>query len=63
MFRRIWNGLRETEWYAVIAIVLLGGALLLAVLIATSAVTAMLWVLAIVLGMAAIVSAIFSHRT
>lgn len=61
--RRFWNIVRETEWYAVIAMVLLIGALLLAVLIALSAVTPALWVLAVVLGMAAIVSAVFSHRT
>ncbi len=62
MLRNIWNALRETEWYAVIAMVLRVGALLLAVLIAVKVVEPALWVLAIVLGMSAIVSAIFSHR-
>ena len=63
MVRRFWNALRETEWYAVIAIVLLAAAFLLAVLIATSVVTPFLWVLAVTMGFAAVVSAIFSHRT
>lgn len=59
---RFWNIMREVEWYAVIAIVLLVGALLLAVLIAVQAVTPFLWVLAVVLGFSAVVAAIFSHR-
>lgn len=63
MLRRIWNVFREVEWYAVIAIFLLLSALVLAVLIAVGAVTPWLWVLAIVLTQAAVVSAIFSHRT
>lgn len=59
---RFWNALREIEWYAVIAMVLLISALLLAVLIAIEAVTPLLWVLAVILGFSAVVSAIFSHR-
>lgn len=60
---RFWNIIREVEWYAIIAMVLLATALILAVLIAMSAVTPTLWVLAVVLGFAAVVAAIFSHRT
>lgn len=60
---RFWNALREVEWYAVIAILLLAAATLLAVLIATSVVTPMLWVLAVTFGFSAVVSAVFSHRT
>lgn len=63
MLRRFWNAIRETEWYAVIAMLLLTGALVLAVLIAMSIVGYNMWVLAIVMASAAIVSAIFSHRT
>lgn len=61
--RNLWNALRETEWYAVIAMVLLVGALLLAVLIALSIIPIILWVLAVILTQTAIVAAIFSHRT
>ena len=60
---RFWNVIREVEWYAVIAIVLLVVALVLSVLIAASLVTSTLWVLAVVLGFSAVVSAVFSHRT
>lgn len=63
MLRKFWNIIRETEWYAVIAMVLLIGALILAVLIALSVVPVLLWVLAVLMTQAAIVSAIFSHRT
>lgn len=59
---RLWSTLREVEWYAVIAILLLVCALVLAVLIAASVVTPLLWVLAVVLGFSANVSAVFSHR-
>ena len=59
---RFWNVVREIEWYAVIAMVLLVAALILAILIAIQAVPLYLWVLAIVLGFSAVVSAIFSHR-
>lgn len=61
--RRFWNSMREVEWYAVIAIVLLAAAFLLAVLIAASVLTPLLWVLAVTMGFAAVVSAVFSHRT
>lgn len=60
---RFWNRVREVEWYAVIAIVLLVAALLLSVLIAVQAVTPALWVLAVTMGFSAVVSAVFSHRT
>jgi len=53
---RFWNWVRETEWYAVIAILLLAGAVALAV-------WTNLWTLAIVLAIAAVVAAVFSHRT
>lgn len=59
---RFWNVVREVEWYAVIAMVLLIAALILAVLISVQVVPLYLWVLAIVLGFSAVVSAIFSHR-
>lgn len=59
---RFWNVVREVEWYAVIAMVLLVAALILAVLIAIQAAPVYLWVLAVVLGFSAVVSAIFSHR-
>lgn len=55
--RKVWNVLRETEWFAVIALLLLVVAVILAVWVSH------LWVLAIVLSVAAVVSAIFSHRT
>lgn len=55
--RRFWNTIREVEWFAVIALMLLVVAVVLAVWVET------LWVLAIVLSVAAVVSAIFSHRT
>ena len=61
--RKIWNNLREVEWYAVIAMLLLTTALILAVLIAMSVLPLTIWVLAIVLTQTAIVAAIFSHRT
>lgn len=60
---RIWNAIREVEWYAVLSIVLLVIALGLAVLIAMSFIESLLWVLVIVLTQAAVVSAVFSHRT
>jgi Kef-type K+ transport system membrane component KefB len=60
---RFWKVIREIEWYAVIAIVLLVAALVLAVLIALSVIEPLLWVLAIILTQTAIVSAVFSHRT
>ena len=59
---RFWNVVREIEWYAVIAMVLLVAALILAVLIAVQAVSSTLWVLAVTLGFSAVVSAVFSHR-
>ena len=55
--RRFWNVVRETEWYAIIAILLLVAAVVLAVW------TPALWALAIVLAISAVVSAVFSHRT
>ena len=55
--RRFWNALREVEWYAIIALVLLVVAVILSVWVPT------LWVLAIVLSVSAVVAAIFSHRT
>ncbi len=60
---RFWNVIREIEWYAVFAMILIIGALVLAVLIALTVVPVTLWVLAIVLGLASIVAAVFSHRT
>lgn len=60
---RFWNIVREVEWYAIIAMVLLAAALILAVLIAMSVVTPLLWVLAVVMGFAAVVSSVFSHRS
>lgn len=59
---RMKSILRETEWYAVIAIVLLVAALVIATLIAAAILTPLMWSLAVVLSCAAIVSAIFSHR-
>ena len=61
--RRFWNVAREVEWFAVLAIVFLAGAILLSMLIAVSAVSPLLWVLTVTFGFAAVVSAIFSHRT
>jgi len=61
--RKIWNTLREVEWFAVLAMLLLATATLLAVLIATLVITPLLWVLAVVFGFAAVVCAIFSYRT
>lgn len=61
--RRAFNIIREVEWYAIIALVLLAVAVVLAVLIAVHAINPLLWVLAIVLSFAAVVSAIFSYRT
>ena len=55
--RRLLNTLREFEWYAVIALLLLVVAVALAVWVPS------LWVLAIVLAISAVVSAVFSHRT
>ncbi len=55
--RRFWNGLREVEWYAVIAILLLATAIVITLVLEA------LWALAIVLAVAAVVSAVFSHRT
>jgi len=60
---RFWNIIREVEWYAVIAILLLVVAVILAVLIAIGAVVPLLWVLAVTFGFAAVVAAVFSHRT
>lgn len=53
---RVRNAMREVEWFAVIAVILLIGAIALAVF--TSLAT-----LALVLGLCAVVSAIFSYRT
>lgn len=61
--QRIWNTIREIEWFAVLAIVFLAAAVLLAMLIAVSAVSGTLWVLTVTFGFAAVVCAIFSHRT
>ena len=52
-----WNTVREVEWFAVIAVLLLIVAVALAVWVPT------LWVLAIVLSISSVVSAVFSHRT
>lgn len=60
---RFWNVVREVEWYAVLAIVLLVAALVVAVLIAMQMVASTLWVLAVVMGFSAVVAAVFSHRT
>lgn len=60
---RFWNVVREVEWYAVLAIVLLVAALVVAVLIAMQMVASSLWVLAVVMGFSAVVAAVFSHRT
>lgn len=60
---RFWNSLREIEWFAVLAIAFLAGAVLLAMLIAVSAIAPTLWVLTVTFGFAAVVCAIFSHRT
>ncbi len=60
---RFWAFIREVEWYAVLSIALLVFALVLAVLIALGAIASLLWVLVIVLTQAAVVSAVFSHRT
>lgn len=54
--RKLWNVLREIEWFAVIAILFI--VLALALVIFTT-----LWELPVILGMAAIVAAVFSHRT
>lgn len=62
MRNRFWNIIRETEWFAVIAIVLLATAFLIAVLIAVEVVTPLLWVLVVTMGFAAVVSSVFSHR-
>jgi hypothetical protein len=61
--RNFWNNLREVEWYAVMAIAFLAAAVVLATLIAVSAVSGTLWVLTVTFGFAAVVCAIFSHRT
>lgn len=63
MLQRFWNVVREVEWYAVFSILLLVFAVLLALLIATSVIEPMLWVLVVTLGFAAVVSAVLSHRT
>lgn len=55
--RSFWANLREVEWYAVIAILLLVVAVALTLVFNTP------WALAIVLAIAAVVAAIFSHRT
>lgn len=52
----LWKFIREVEWFAVFALVLIATAL--ALVIFTS-----LWEVPVVLGLAAIVSAVFSHRT
>jgi len=61
--RNFWNAVREIEWYAVLSIILLVGALVLAVFIAVGAIPILLWVLIIVLTQAAVVAAVLSHRT
>ena len=53
--RKLWNLARELEWFAIIAVALMATAIAL-VLFTT------LWELPVILGMAAVVSAIFSHR-
>lgn len=55
--RGFWNTIREVEWFAVIALLLLVAAVALAVWAPT------LWALAIVLAISAVVAAVFSHRT
>lgn len=54
--QKLWNFLRELEWFAVFSMLFIITALVLVVLTP-------LWQLPVILGMAAIVSAIFSHRT
>ena len=54
--RNLWSFLREIEWFAVIALLFIVAALVLVVFTP-------LWELPLILGMAAIVAAIFSHRT
>ena len=60
---RLWNTLREVEWFSVLAVLLLAAATVLAVLIAVSVISPLLWVLAVVFGFAAVVCAVFSYRT
>jgi uncharacterized membrane protein YdbT with pleckstrin-like domain len=55
--RNFWAKVREVEWFAVIAIILLVAAVALTLVFNTP------WALAIVLAIAAVVAAIFSHRT
>ena len=55
--RKAWSRIREVEWFAVIAIILLAAAIALTLVFNTP------WALGIVLAIAAVVSAIFSHRT
>ena len=55
--RNFWAKMREVEWFAVIAIILLVAAVALTLVFNTP------WALAIVLAIAAVVAAIFSHRT
>lgn len=59
---RFWKSIREIEWYAVIAILLLLAALVLSVFIAMSAISPLLYTFVVVLGFSAVVSAVFSHR-
>lgn len=54
--QKLWSFLREVEWFAVLALVLL--VLAVALVIFTP-----LFQLPVILGFAAVVSAVFSHRT